>query len=70
MLGEPPGETRTTLARCSSAPSPTSAPTSSPVKGGIEGTASEYVAEHRVRTRSGEWIWVLSHGTVAGRDDR
>jgi PAS domain S-box-containing protein len=29
----------------------------------------EYETEHRVRTRSGEWIWILDRGRVFGRDE-
>jgi len=71
MLGEPPGETRTTLAEMFERTHPDErADLLARYKAALKGTASEYVAEHRVRTRAGEWIWVLSHGTVAGRDDR
>jgi PAS domain S-box-containing protein len=36
----------------------------------FEGRAPEYQTEHRVRTRSGEWIWILDRGKVFARDDR
>ena len=32
------------------------------------GSQSEYVAEHRVRTRSGTWVWSLARGKVIERD--
>ena len=33
----------------------------------LKGTVPEYKAEHRIRTRSGEWKWILSHGKVIKR---
>jgi len=38
------------------------------VIGALKGTSPEYHIEHRVRTRSGKWKWVLSHGRVVKRD--
>lgn len=35
----------------------------------FQGLAPEYEAEHRVRTKSGEWIWVLDRGRVFARDE-
>jgi len=34
----------------------------------FEGRAPEYETEHRVRTKSGAWIWVLDRGKVFARD--
>jgi signal transduction histidine kinase len=34
----------------------------------IKGAAPEYVAEHRVRTLTGQWVWSLSRGRVVERD--
>ena len=34
----------------------------------LKGTRPEYHVEHRVRTSSGEWKWILSHGQVVKRD--
>jgi PAS domain S-box-containing protein len=34
------------------------------------GRAPEYVSEHRVRTKSGDWIWILDRGRVFERDDQ
>jgi PAS domain S-box-containing protein len=34
----------------------------------VKGTSPEYHVEHRVRTRSGGWKWILSHGRVVARD--
>ncbi len=36
--------------------------------GALKGALPEYHIEHRVRTRSGEWTWILSHGQVVSRD--
>lgn len=36
----------------------------------LEGTAPEYVAEHRVKTLTGHWVWSLSRGRVVERDER
>ncbi|HSK02808.1 MAG TPA: ATP-binding protein [Kofleriaceae bacterium] len=34
----------------------------------LEGRVAEYEVEHRVRTRSGQWIWILDRGKVCARD--
>jgi PAS domain S-box-containing protein len=34
----------------------------------LEGRIPEYEAEHRVATKSGEWIWILDRGRVFARD--
>jgi PAS domain S-box-containing protein len=36
----------------------------------FQGRFPEYETEHRVRTKSGEWIWVLDRGKVFARDER
>ena len=36
--------------------------------GALKGALPEYRVEHRVRTRNGEWKWILSHGQVVSRD--
>lgn len=36
----------------------------------LEGGASHYEVEHRLRTHSGRWVWVLDRGKVTHRDDR
>lgn len=36
----------------------------------FQGRVAEYETEHRVRTKSGEWIWVLDRGKVFTRDER
>ena len=35
----------------------------------VLGSASEYQVEIRQRTRGGDWIWVLSKGSIVQRDD-
>ena len=35
----------------------------------FEGRAAEFESEHRVRTRSHGWIWVLARGKVFDRDE-
>ena len=71
MLGDAPGETRTTLPEMFERTHPDErADLLARYTAAVKGTASEYVAEHRVRTHSGDWMWILSHGTVAGRDER
>ncbi len=34
----------------------------------LKGTSPEYHVEYRIRTRNGEWKWILSHGQVVSRD--
>jgi len=34
----------------------------------LKGASPEYHVEHRVKTRSGKWKWILSHGQVVSRD--
>jgi PAS domain S-box-containing protein len=36
----------------------------------LEGRRAEYEAEHRVRTKSGQWIWILDRGKVVARNER
>jgi PAS domain S-box-containing protein len=35
----------------------------------MEGRGDVYEAEYRIRTRSGEWRWILSRGRATARDD-
>lgn len=35
----------------------------------FSGLAPHYEAEHRVRTKSGEWLWILDRGRVFKRDE-
>ncbi|MGB5081124.1 MAG: PAS domain-containing sensor histidine kinase [Burkholderiales bacterium] len=36
----------------------------------VNGGQSDYVAEHRVKTLAGSWVWSKSHGRVVERDAR
>jgi PAS domain S-box-containing protein len=36
----------------------------------FQGRTPDYVTEHRVRTKSGEWLWVLDRGKVFARDEQ
>ena len=36
----------------------------------LEGYSESYEVEHRLRHKSGEWVWVLAKGCVIKRDDR
>lgn len=36
----------------------------------LRGRTSEYEVEHRARTKSGEWIWILDRGKIFARDER
>lgn len=36
----------------------------------FEGRAAQYEVEHRARTKSGEWIWILDKGRIFSRDER
>jgi diguanylate cyclase (GGDEF)-like protein/PAS domain S-box-containing protein len=38
------------------------------IRAALKGLTSHYRAEHRVRTKSGAWIWIQSHGQVTARD--
>jgi len=36
----------------------------------LEGRTESYETEHRLRSRSGEWVWVLDSGRVTRRDEQ
>jgi PAS domain S-box-containing protein len=36
----------------------------------FQGRRSDYEVEHRVRTKSGQWIWILDRGKVFARNER
>ena len=69
LLGEQPGMTRTTLTALMALTHPDDL--GEAVRLSMEaakGVRAEYTEEHRVRSRSGEWRWVLSRGKAAERD--
>ncbi|TAK50413.1 MAG: EAL domain-containing protein [Betaproteobacteria bacterium] len=69
LLGEPPGETRTTLEALMALAHPDDLPAAVAASAAVmKGRAEQYSEEHRVRTRSGEWRWVRSGGRVIERD--
>ncbi|RZI86138.1 MAG: sensor domain-containing diguanylate cyclase [Rubrivivax sp.] len=69
MLGGPQVETTTTLESLSHLVHPEDlASVQAKVADSIKGRIPFYCAEHRVRTGSGEWIWILSRGRVVERD--
>jgi PAS domain S-box-containing protein len=69
MLGEPPVETRTTVADLLGLVHPDERElVRRAAADAMNGNASGYEVEHRVRARSGAWIWILSRGNVSDRD--
>ncbi len=69
MLGEPPGETRTTVERLMALVHPDDLQDAvDNSRRALTGETSEYAGEHRVRMRDGGWIWILSRGKVVERD--
>ncbi len=68
MLGEPPREIRTTLAAMFGLTHPNERELlNAQYLAAVKGLVPEYKAEHRVRTGSGAWKWVLCHGRVIER---
>ena len=69
MLGDPPRETVTTFHDLYAIAHPDDRERiAAAFAGALKGALPEYRMEHRVRTRSGEWKWILSHGRVVSRD--
>jgi PAS domain S-box-containing protein len=69
ILGDPPGETVTDLQALYALVHPDERERVAGVFiGALKGALPEYRIEHRFRTRSGEWKWILSHGRVVSRD--
>jgi PAS domain S-box-containing protein len=69
MLGEPPQETFTTGLALLELVHPEDRERLYALHvAALKGASPEYHIEHRVRTRSGEWKWILSHGQVVNRD--
>lgn len=68
LLGAESAATRTTFAALDQLVHPEDRPrVSGLIRDALKGTSSHYLAEHRVRTQSGEWIWIQSHGRVTAR---
>jgi len=71
LIGEPEGETRTTLQALMARVHPDDlAPTLEQARECVKGLQDDYVSEHRVRRADGSWAWVLSRGQVTVRDDQ
>jgi len=69
MFGEAAGETRSTVAALIAQVHPEDREAALQSRAEtLKGLRGEYTAEHRVRTRSGDWRWILSRGRVALRD--
>ena len=69
MLGDPPRETYTDYASSLEIVHPDDLErVRDTIVAAMKGASPEYHVEHRVRTRSGEWKWILSHGQVVSRD--
>jgi diguanylate cyclase (GGDEF)-like protein/PAS domain S-box-containing protein len=69
MLGGEPRLTRTPFSSLEQITHPDDKPSlQRAIRDALKGLTSHYQAEHRVRTESGEWIWIQSHGQVTARD--
>lgn len=69
LLGEEPRERQTTLQELTALMPPDEvAAVQGHLKAVIKGEVSDYLVEHRVRHRDGQWIWIESRGRVVERD--
>ncbi|HET7670544.1 MAG TPA: diguanylate cyclase [Burkholderiales bacterium] len=69
IVGGPPGETTTTQQVLAGLVHPDDLePLRKSSVEAMKGAVSSYAIEHRVRTRSGGWRWILSRGRVTERD--
>ncbi len=69
LLGEPAGETRTTVGDLMELVPPEERPALEKLAGEVaKGLRDSYSVEHRVRTRAGDWKWIRSAGRVNERD--
>jgi len=69
MLGMPRAVTRTTVEELAKIVHPEDIARVRQVQvEAIQGKAAGYAEEHRVRTPAGNWVWVLSRGSVVERD--
>ena len=70
LLGQPAGETRTTVSALAALVHPEDlAELLRLQREALMGMRSGYSAEHRVRTAGGDWKWIHSQGRVTQRDD-
>jgi len=70
MLGGAPRPTATTITDLSQLVHPDDLPRlQQMLRAALRGESAFYEAEHRVKDRRGEWIWILSRGKVTARDD-
>jgi diguanylate cyclase (GGDEF)-like protein/PAS domain S-box-containing protein len=71
MLGGKPAPTRTTFRELEQLVHPDDRlEVGRVIRDALKGVTSYYRAEQRVRTSSGDWIWIQSHGQVTARDHR
>ncbi len=71
MIGAPPGETVVNLQDFFALLHPDDVePAQRIARETMKGERPVYAVEHRVRTRGGEWRWLLSRGRVTERDPR
>lgn len=69
MIGERPGPTRTTMEALTRAVHPDDTDNVRLlIYNMIKGNTAFYEADHRVKTASGSYIWIQSHGKVVERD--
>lgn len=70
LIGAEPGPTYTTFGELEQLVHPDDKPMMRKLiyYDALKGHTPYYRAEHRVRTRSGKWIWIQSHGKIVQRD--
>jgi diguanylate cyclase (GGDEF)-like protein/PAS domain S-box-containing protein len=69
MMGSKPELTRTTFTALEQITHPDDRPfLQRSIHDALKGLTTHYHAEHRVKTGSGGWIWIQSHGQVTARD--
>ncbi len=69
MLGDPPAATTVTIQELAQLVHPDDAPRlRSELKEVLSGEQKLYAVEHRIKTKRGEWLWILSRGKVVERD--
>jgi diguanylate cyclase (GGDEF)-like protein/PAS domain S-box-containing protein len=69
IVGGEPGPVETTLEELSALVHPDDAPVlAEKLRAMIKGDIPRYNVDHRVRARSGDWVWIQSMGEVTERD--